>query len=128
MTLVSGSVLGISLADSDTNPLVTLGGIFDPDSATLSLDLASGFSISSSTVFTLVAYDSWTGEFFDNYGQNAEFVLSEGGNDWDAILNYGTNALTLTVIPEPTGLVLLAIGLGLIMVQRRRQQPIPRLS
>ena len=98
---------------------------------TLSLtDLGTNSLLALGTKFTMISYfGSWTsGDIFAGYADDSEFTLF--GNDWR--INYDdtsagavnggafTNAVTLTVIPEPNAAVLVG-GLGLLALLRRRR-------
>jgi len=96
---------------------------------TLSLaDLGAGSILALGTKFTLISYfGSWDQDTFNGYADDSAFTLF--GNEWR--INYNdvsagsvnggafTNAVTLTVIPEP-GAALLG-GLGLLALLRRRR-------
>ena len=96
---------------------------------TLSLaDLGAGSILALGTKFTLISYfGSWDQDTFNGYADDSAFTLF--GNEWR--INYNdvsagsvnggafTNAVTLTVIPEP-GAYLLG-GLGLLALLRRRR-------
>lgn len=108
----------------DVNGDLSLDG-----TVTLSLtDLGSNSLLAMGTKFTLISYlGTWDGNTFSGFADDIEFTML--GNDW--VINYddvsaesvngGTysNAVTLTVIPEP-GTALLA-GLGLLALLRRRR-------
>jgi autotransporter-associated beta strand protein len=110
--------------DGDLN-LDPLGGV-----ALELIDLADPASaVAYGTTFTLISYSGeWNGGIFDGYANNSAFFA--GLNEWkiryDADLpgiNGGdfANFVTLTIIPEPTSLVLLlGAVMGLLLGRRRR--------
>lgn len=67
--------------------------------------------------FTLASYTSLTGTF-SNYSTSGVYTI--GGNDY--YLDYGTNALTLTAVPEPGVLGLLSVALGGFFWRTRRRR------
>jgi autotransporter-associated beta strand protein len=108
----------------DANGNLSLAGTVTLDLA----DLGSSGLLGLNTKFTMISYSgTWDGNIFDGYADDSAFTLF--GNEWR--INYNdvsagsvnggafTNAVTLTVIPEP-GSALLG-GLGLLALLRRRR-------
>ena len=92
-------------------------------------DLGANSLMAPGTKFTLISYfGSWAaGDVFDGYADDSDFTMF--GNEWR--INYDdvsagsvnggafTNAVTLTVVPEPRAALL--GGLGLLALLRRRR-------
>ncbi len=92
------------------------------------IDLGSNSLLAPGSKFTLISYfGTWDGDTFNGYADDSTFNLL--GNQW--YINYDdlsagsinggafTNAVTLTVIPEPAAALLGSLGL-LAMLRRRR--------
>ncbi|MCU0795626.1 MAG: autotransporter-associated beta strand repeat-containing protein [Akkermansiaceae bacterium] len=93
------------------------------------IDLGTAAALTAGTKFTLISYSgSWTsGDIFNGYADDSIFTFS--GNDW--LINYDdtpagavnggsfTNAVTLTVVPEPAVPLLSLAALGLFFRRRR---------
>jgi autotransporter-associated beta strand protein len=119
--------LNTSSPDAD---LVNANGDLSFD-GTVSLDLSdlgTAAALAFGTKFTLISYfGTWDGDTFDGYADDSTFVFS--GNEWRidyndtsaGAVNGGlySNAVTLTVIPEPAAALL--GGLGLLALLRRRR-------
>jgi fibronectin-binding autotransporter adhesin len=131
LALNSGSTFLYELNTSAiTGDLLNVNGDLNFDgSVTLSLaDLGSNMALTIGSKFALISYfGSWDGGTFNGYADESEFTLF--GNEWR--INYNdltagsinggayTNAVTLTVIPEPRAALL--GGLGLLALLRRRR-------
>jgi fibronectin-binding autotransporter adhesin len=92
------------------------------------IDLGSNSLLAPGSKFTLISYfGTWDGDTFNGYADDSTFNLL--GNQW--YINYDdlsagsinggafTNAVTLTVIPEPAAALLGSLGL-LALLRRRR--------
>lgn len=104
---------------ADPAPLTVTEGLTIADSV-LGIELAPTFSASEDDVIQLVRYGSLTGTFQG---------LPEGTAFWvdntPFTIQYATiigpdSFITLTVIPEPTSLIFLGIGLAALVSRRRR--------
>lgn len=131
LTLNTGSTYSYELNTTATiGDLLNANGDLDLNgNVTLSLtDLGSSAVLPNGTKFTLISYSgSWNGNPF--VGKPDDGTLSFSGNQW--MLNYddisagsvngGTyvNAVTLTVVPEPTTALFGSLGL-LALIRRRR--------
>ncbi len=133
LTLNTGSsfVYELNTTGLGSADLVDANGNLDLNgTVTLSLtDLGTNSLLALGTKFTMISYfGSWTtGEIFNGYADDSSFTMF--GNEWQ--INYDdvsagsvnggafTNAVTLTVIPEPD--VTLLGGLGLLALFRRRR-------
>jgi autotransporter-associated beta strand protein len=91
-------------------------------------DLGSNSILALGTKLTLISYlGTWDGGTFSGYSDDSEFTVF--GNEWR--INYNdvsagavnggsfTNAVTITVVPEPSTVLL--GGLGLLALLRRRR-------
>lgn len=105
------------------------GNLSFDGTVTLSLtDLGSNSLLALGSKFTLISYfGTWDGNTFSGFADDSEFTMfnNEWRIDYNDVsagsVNGGTysNAVTLTVIPEP-GTALLG-GLGLLFLLRRRR-------
>jgi fibronectin-binding autotransporter adhesin len=131
LSLNTGSTFAYELnTTAVTGDLLNVDGDLSFDgTVTLSLtDLGSNSLLALGSKFTLISYfGTWDGNTFSGFADDSEFALL--GNEWRidyndvsaGSLNGGTysNAVTLTVIPEPTTAIL--AGLGLLALLRRRR-------
>lgn len=131
LSLNTGSTFAYELnTTAITGDLLNVDGDLSFDgTVTLSLtDLGSNSLLALGSKFTLISYfGTWDGNTFSGFADDSEFTLL--GNEWRidyndvsaGSLNGGTysNAVTLTVIPEPTTAML--AGLGLLALLRRRR-------
>jgi autotransporter-associated beta strand protein len=91
-------------------------------------DLGTSSLLTLGTKLTLISYfGTWDGDTFSGYSDDSEFTMF--GNEWR--INYNdvstgavdggsfSNAVTLTVVPEPSAVLL--GGLGLLALLRRRR-------
>jgi autotransporter-associated beta strand protein len=132
LTLNSGSAFAYELnTTAVTGDLLNANGNLDLNgTVTLNLtDLGSGDLLAAGTKFALISYSgSWiAGDVFNGYADDSIFTLFN--NSW--LINYNdlasgsvnggsyTNAVTLTVIPEPAAALL--GGLGALFLLRRRR-------
>lgn len=126
MTTVDGALLSLTLNTGVFTPAITVGDFFSGgdvtfDNLTFDLELASGFTADLFDEFEVVRYfGDLTGGFA---GLTEGDILVVDG--WEFELRYGSSiepfssSITLTVIPEPGMMVLLAAG-GLFFVCFRR--------
>ncbi|WFB35959.1 autotransporter-associated beta strand repeat-containing protein [Kiritimatiellota bacterium B12222] len=99
-------------------------------------DLGSDVALTAGTKFTLISYTAaggWNNGTFDGYDNLSEFTL--GANQWKinyedvtAGINYSEDAtdfgdrfVTLAVIPEPSTLAFLMLGLTTVFVFRKKR-------
>lgn len=97
-------------SDAIATDVLTIG-----PNATLNFQLSGTFN--GDERYTLATYSSLNGTF-SNYGTSGVYTI--GGNDF--VLNYGTNTLTLSAIPEPGTLGLLGLTLGGYFLRRFRKR------
>lgn len=121
LNIASGRVVGrdldfssnahfhLTLSDSDTTPLISLTGEFDPGNALFELTLAPGFS-QFNQPFVIATYDTWSGVEFGS------LLLPP-----DTILEYEANQFVVTIIPEPGAGLLVFLGSALLVMIRRRR-------
>jgi hypothetical protein len=131
LSLNTGSTFAYELnTTAVTGDLLNANGNLSFDgTVTLSLtDLGSNSLLALGTKFTLISYfGSWDGDTFSGFADNSEFTSL--GNQWRidyndvsaGSANGGTysNAVTLTVIPEPASALLGSLGLFLLLRRRR---------
>ena len=104
---LAGTLPGSQYDVVDVGGQLALGG-------TLDVELLYGFHPQAGQTFDILDFDPE-----DLSGRFSAFDLPDlgGGLSWDTSNLYTTG--TITVIPEPTTLVLLALG-GLALIRRRR--------
>ncbi|MDZ7615931.1 MAG: autotransporter-associated beta strand repeat-containing protein, partial [Patescibacteria group bacterium] len=128
LTLAGGSVFEWEY-DSATADLLNLNGDLNLVGG-VSLDLAGPASaVPYGTTYTLISYSgAWNDGIFEGYDNNSRFFA--GLNEWQIRYDDVTGGInggmygafvTLTVIPEPTSVVLLLGAImGLLLSRRRR--------
>jgi fibronectin-binding autotransporter adhesin len=85
---------------------------------TSTLDFGISGLFNGDESYTLATYSSLSGTF-SNYETSGEYTI--GGNRF--LLNYGTNTLTLTAVPEPGTFGILGFALGGVIYRRLRRRP-----
>jgi MYXO-CTERM domain-containing protein len=126
-TLNSGSLYEFEYEGGGTNAdLTDVNGLLaiTPGASLSLVDLFNQYT--EGDKFTLFAYDSLAGSF-DSYADDTTYVFN--GGEW--FFNYndstpglnggsGTSYITITAVPEPSALVLGAVG-ALALLRRRRK-------
>lgn len=126
-TLNSGSLYEFEYEGGGTNAdLTDVNGLLaiNPGASLSLVDLFNQYT--EGDKFTLFAYDSLAGAF-DSYADDTTYVFN--GGEW--FFNYndstpglnggsGTSYITITAVPEPSALVLGAVG-ALALLRRRRK-------
>lgn len=86
-------------------------------------DNTINFSGAQEGTFTLFSFYSDNGTTLTSSGITTGLVLGSGLAGYDAVLNYGTNSitLTLTAVPEPSAGVMLLSSIGLLALFRKRR-------
>ncbi len=132
---------GIVYADSSSAKATQRFSIGDDGTGTVSSGLVTttGFSIGAGTAnfellvddgielmmgsgYTLIEYDTWNGKAFSNVADDSIYTTG----DYDFLIDYdrkispGNFAMVATVVPEPSGAVLAALGLGGLLFRRSR--------
>lgn len=124
------SFLGTSTFDLDINTTAVsadlvnvVGNLNIASTAALALqDLGGDESLGLGTTFTVISYSGeWNGVAFDGYADDSIFTF--GVNQFRISYNGLddlSNAVVLTVVPEPGSLLLLGLGGGFLALLRRR--------
>ncbi|MEZ5385318.1 MAG: PEP-CTERM sorting domain-containing protein [Prosthecobacter sp.] len=136
LTLSAGSTLAMEIGGLgqgtdydflDVNGVLTLAGILD-------LDMLNGFEnlVQSSDVFTLATANSPILGSFSNVASGSR-IWTDTHISFDVWYGAGSifdpNSLVITGAPEPTRGVLLLLGLGSLVMRRRRSRTVsPALS
>jgi len=104
--------------EADPAVLLVTNGLTITNSV-LGIQLGTGFSAAVNDVFTLASYGTRTGTFA---GLNQDATFAVGAHTFRIDYGSGTaDAISLTVIPEPsTAGLLLAVGAAAIAARRRR--------
>jgi len=125
LTITAPSILDIELSGATADELVfqNPGGVLDIGAGLLSLNLALVGVPTLSTTYTILDITSGstglTGTFtgLPNSGDTLTALYS--GTPYTFSVNYLTNSITLTSVPEPSTYALLGVGLALAAMQRR---------
>ena len=64
--------------------------------------------------------NAFTGHFYGLASSGDFLTASFGGNDYSFQIFYAANAINLTAVPEPGTYALFALGLGFLLLVRRR--------
>lgn len=102
---------GLSRGDEYDALVITGNAVFH---GTLDVSLFNGFSVNVGDAFDILDFASVSGEF-------SELILPEleEGVYWDTSRLYTTGEVSVTDVPEPGTMTLLALG-GLALIRRRR--------
>jgi fibronectin-binding autotransporter adhesin len=115
----SGSIFDVQIDASsmplDSDTLVVSGTLNLLSGSLLNLATINNSAVALNETVTIAQFGSRTG-FFSNYANGSTF--SDGLNIWQ--INYGTNAITLTAVPEPSAFLLVGSVLALAAGRRRR--------
>lgn len=121
LSFVEGSFFNVDInQDALTADLLAVTGALDLGNATLTItDLgAVNNVIKFDTRLTIATFGTLTGEFV-GLANNSTVII--GDNEWQ--ISYGgslANAITLSVVPEPSALLFVGSMVGLALVRRRR--------
>lgn len=117
LTFGEGSLwlVDLVLGVSESSDAVLVNALTIGANSNLNLSLSGAFNGDES--YTLATYTSLAGTFA-NYATSGVYTI--GGNSF--FLDYGTNMITLTAVPEPGTLGLLGLALGGYAWRRRRKR------
>jgi len=118
LTFNNGSAWLVDLVQgvSESSDAVLVDALTINPVSTLNFNTAGTYNGDES--FTLATYSSLSGTF-SNYATSGVYTI--GGNEF--LLNYGTNSITLTAVPEPGTLGLLGLIIGGCLFRRFRGRP-----
>jgi autotransporter-associated beta strand protein len=117
LTFGDGSLwlVDLVLGVSESSDAVLVNGLTIGANSNLNFSLSGASNGDES--YTLATYTSLAGTFA-NYANSGVYTI--GGNSF--FLDYGTNTITLTAVPEPGTLGLLGLALGGYAWRRRRKK------
>jgi len=112
-----GSIWLVDLVQgvTESSDAILAGALTIGTNSTLTFGLSGTFN--GDEIYTLATYTSRIGTFA-NYDTSGVYTI--GGNSF--VLDYGTNTITLSAIPEPGTLALLGLALGGFVVRRFRKR------
>lgn len=117
LTFGGGSVWLVDLVQGavESSDAILANALTIGANSTLNFQVSGTFNGDES--YTLATYSGLSGTFA-NYATSGAYVI--GGNSY--VLNYGTNTITLSAIPEPGTLGLLGLALGGFFLRRFRKR------
>jgi hypothetical protein len=121
LTLQGTYAADINTTTATADKLNVSGELILISAPTLTLtDLGGNQTLALGTKLTLIDYDgTWDGGTFAGYADGQEFTLFN--NEWKIDYDDAGGLVTLTVIPEPSALTLVGVGLLLLVATRRRR-------
>jgi hypothetical protein len=124
LSIIGGNTLGFDLSNTTADELINSG----PGTAAVSGTNIINISTASAPYLTLGDYPlisvpsgGLTGNFAFANGLTTETV-TVGGNDYTLQLTNSDTTETLTVLPEPTGIAVLAMGTTMLLRRHRKNR------
>ncbi len=129
LTINGGGTFGVALNTTaiTSSSIISTGALtLDTSTApTLSLsDLGANAALQLGTAFTIITYNgTWNGGLFQVGGVAVpdDTTFGFGANQYNLNYNAGGNSVVLTVVPEPSSLVAMFGGMGMLLGLRRRK-------
>lgn len=112
VALGASSILSFDVSGTNAFDTLTSSGSF-AFGGTLQLNALDGFQFEAGQSFKLFDFAA---------GQATGSLTVSGPNQWDTSSLLSNGTITLLAVPEPSGCVLAAAGVGLAMVVRRRRR------
>ncbi len=122
INLDSGSELAVDIFGDGSSDTVAFGGASTETDMNFNIDTGVTLALSGSGAFnTVYTLASFTGP--GNYTGTFDSVSLNGGalvEDTDYTIDYAASAISVTLIPEPSSLILLAGAFGLLGIFKKR--------
>ncbi len=116
LTLSGSSEVVFSLSGNGLNDSISAGSLFVDSSTVFRVLLEGGYTPSPAHSFNLLDWTTLIGGGDTNWVDNLVLPV---GYAWDTTLFNSTGVIS--IVPEPSKLMLLAVGLGMIALRRRRR-------
>jgi hypothetical protein len=116
LTLAGSSLVLLGLAESNSFDQINVSGALSRN-GTLTVTNLTGFTLAAGDSFQLLDFGSSSGSFVVT-----NLPSLPGGLQWDTLQLDSQGLLSVIVIPEPSTVVLVVVGMGLMMCIRARRR------